>query len=98
MPRTGGGVYVKPFPDVTSGTTIASAAHNGIVSDVETDLNAPRPIIAGGTGATTAAIARTNSAPRRQRRRSPTSIAAVWQPGSFYAASGATAGPPSGGT
>ena len=98
MPRTGGGVYVKPFPDVTSGTTIASAVHNGIVSDVETDLNAPRPIIAGGTGATTAAIARTNLGAETALQTITNFDAAVWQPGSFYAASGATAGPPSGGT
>ena len=60
MPRSGGGIYTKPFPDVTSGTTIASAVHNGIVADVETDLNAARPIISGGTGAVNVIGARAN--------------------------------------
>jgi len=45
---------------VVEGTTIESAVHNGTVSDIETDLNAARPIIAGGTGATNAADAATN--------------------------------------
>jgi hypothetical protein len=98
MPRTGGGVYTKPFPDVTSGTTIASAVHNGIVADVETDLNAARPIIAGGTGAVTAAAARVNLQVERAMQTVTNFDAHVWEMGSFYAATGATVGPPSGGT
>ena len=35
-------------------TTIESAKYNTFVHDVETDLNAPRPIVAGGTGASNA--------------------------------------------
>ena len=35
-------------------TTIESLVYNGFTRDVETDLNAPRPIVAGGTGATNA--------------------------------------------
>jgi len=54
MPRDGSGVYTQPFPDVVSGTTIESAKYNGNVNDVEQDLNTPRPIVAGGTGAATA--------------------------------------------
>ena len=49
MPRTGGGIYVKPFPDVEPGTTIESAVHNGTMSDIALQLNGPVPIIAGGT-------------------------------------------------
>ena len=41
-------------------TTIESTKYNANVADVETDLNAPRPIVAGGTGATNAADAATN--------------------------------------
>jgi len=98
MPRTGGGIYTKPFPDVTAGTTIASAVHNGIVADVETDLNAARPIIAGGTGATTVVAARANLQVERSMQAVTNFDAHVWEMGSFIATIGATAGPPSGGT
>jgi len=54
MPRDGSGIYVKPFPDVVEGTTIESTVHNGEISDIEYDLNTPRPIVAGGTGANNA--------------------------------------------
>jgi Chaperone of endosialidase len=60
MPRTGSGVYNQPFPNVISDTTIESAVYNGFTRDVETDLNTPRPIVAGGTGATNAAEALEN--------------------------------------
>jgi hypothetical protein len=49
---------VYSTPPGTHGTpnaTILSAAYNGNVDDVATDLNTPRPIVAGGTGATTPA-------------------------------------------
>lgn len=59
MPRDGSGVYTQPFPDVVTSTTVSSTVFNGYVHDVSTDLNAPRPIVAGGTGATSAAAART---------------------------------------
>jgi hypothetical protein len=54
MPRDGSGIYNKPFPDVVEGTTIESAVHNGEITDIALDLNTPRPIIAGGTGANSA--------------------------------------------
>jgi hypothetical protein len=54
MPRDGSGTYNKPFPDVVGDTTIESAVFNGNTADVEQDLNTPRPIVAGGTGATNA--------------------------------------------
>jgi hypothetical protein len=54
MPRDGSGIYNKPFPDVVEGTTIESAVHNGEITDIALDLNTPRPIIAGGTGANNA--------------------------------------------
>jgi hypothetical protein len=94
MPRTGGGIYTKPFPDVTSGTTIASAVHNGIVADVETDLNAARPIIAGGTGAVNAVGARANLQVERATQVVTNFDSHVWEAGSFVAYTGATGGPP----
>ena len=57
MPRDGSGIYSQPFPDVVEGTTIESAVYNGFTHDVEIDLNTPRPISSGGTGANNAADA-----------------------------------------
>jgi hypothetical protein len=56
MPRDGSGVYSTPAgTHGTPNTTILSAAYNNNVDDVAVDLNTPRPIVAGGTGATTPA-------------------------------------------
>jgi hypothetical protein len=60
MARDGSGVYsTPPGTHGTPNTTILSAAYNANVDDVATDLNTPRPIVAGGTGATTPAAALT---------------------------------------
>ena len=53
MPRDGSDVYSAPsgtygVPD----TTIESARYNAFVDDISQDLNHPRPVVAGGTGAT----------------------------------------------
>jgi Putative tail fiber protein gp53-like, C-terminal len=93
MPRDGSGIYTKPFPDVVTGTTIASTVHNGIVADVETDLNAPRPIIAGGTGATSALQARANLQAERAFQTITNFDSAVWECGSFYAPPNSTGAP-----
>jgi hypothetical protein len=45
------------YPPGTPGipdTTIESAKYNGYIADVQQDLNLPRPIVAGGTGANSA--------------------------------------------
>jgi len=56
MPRDGSGIYsTPPGTHGTPNTTILSAAYNNNVDDVAVDLNTPRPIVAGGTGATTPA-------------------------------------------
>ena len=61
MPRDGSGVYsTPPGTHGTPNTTILSANYNSNVDDVAADLNTPRPIVAGGTGASDAATARTN--------------------------------------
>lgn len=60
MPRTGG-VYSPPAG--TKGvpnTTIQSVPYNTLIDDLAADANAPRPVTAGGTGATSATGARTN--------------------------------------
>ncbi|WP_234822776.1 hypothetical protein [Ensifer adhaerens] len=59
MPRTGG-VYSPPAG--TKGvpnTTIQSVPYNTLIEDLTADANAPRPVTAGGTGATSASAART---------------------------------------
>jgi len=60
MPRNGSGVFSRAAgTTATSGTTIESAKYNSVIDDLVTDANTPRPIVAGGTGAASAAAART---------------------------------------
>lgn len=61
MPRDGSNVYGAPAGTLaTSNTSISSTAYNAFVNDLVADANLARPIVAGGTGATSAAAARTN--------------------------------------
>ena len=60
MPRDGSETYVLPDPSVVADTTIESAIYNNFTNDVAQDLNWPRPIVAGGTNATSALQARAN--------------------------------------
>ena len=61
MPRNGSGIYSKPSgTNAVSGTTIESSKYNAQVDDLVVDANAPRPVPAGGTGASNAAGARGN--------------------------------------
>jgi len=60
MPRNGGGIYSKPAgTTAVPNTVIESVKYNSTIDDIVTDLNAARPISAGGTGSTTASDART---------------------------------------
>lgn len=60
MPRNGSNVYSLPADSLaTSATTVESAPYNNVLNDLAADLNLARPIVAGGTGATTEAAART---------------------------------------
>jgi len=86
-------VYTKPLPNVTPGTTIESTVYNTFVADVETDLNAARPIIAGGTGATNATQARDNLDAERSGAQVTNYDTHVFEAGSFWSAIGATAAP-----
>lgn len=57
MPRDGSGVASKPAGTTFSpNTTIESSKVNSIFDDIYTDLNAARPITAGGTGRTVARL------------------------------------------
>lgn len=61
MPRNGSGQYSRPAGTTAiSGATIESAKYNELAADLANDLNVPRPVVAGGTGAATAAAARAN--------------------------------------
>lgn len=61
MPRNGSGVYSKPAgTTAVANAVIESVDYNATIDDIVADLNAARPITAGGTGATSAAGARTN--------------------------------------
>lgn len=53
MPRNGSGVYSKPAgTTAVPNTTIESAKYNSTIDDIAADLNLARPVVAGGTGAT----------------------------------------------
>ena len=61
MARSPGGVYsLPPGSTITNGDTSDATDVNTPLQDLETDMNTPRPIVAGGTGASSAASARTN--------------------------------------
>lgn len=67
MPRNGSGVYSKvPGTEAVSGQAASSSDYNAQVDDLVADANAARPIVAGGTGAATAAAARTNLGAQEQ--------------------------------
>ena len=61
MARNGSGVYSLPAGStVTNGDTSDATDLNTPLQDIEADLNTPRPVVAGGTGASSASAARTN--------------------------------------
>lgn len=61
MSRNGSGVYSLPTGYLAeTGETVEASQHNLPLEDLETDMNTARPVVAGGTGSTTAAGARAN--------------------------------------
>lgn len=61
MARNGSGVYSLPSGSViANGDTSDATDLNTPLADLETDMNTPRPIVAGGTGASSAAAALVN--------------------------------------
>jgi hypothetical protein len=93
MPRDGSQQYYRPFPDVIEGTTIESVVYNGFTDDVKNDLNAARPIIAGGTGATSADGALTNLSAEKAGQLVSNFDSHTWLAGSFYSLAAATGAP-----
>lgn len=60
MPRNGSGVYSKPAGTTfVPNTVIESSKVNALADDIAADLNTARPIVAGGTGATSVTAAQT---------------------------------------
>ena len=98
MPRDGSGIYTTP-PGTTAvpDTTIESAKYNANVADVAADLNAPRPIVAGGTGGNSAATARTNLGAEAAGIQVTNYDTHVFENGSFWSDGTATARPASAG-
>jgi len=91
MPRDGSGTYTRPpgtigVPD----TTIESTKYNSFTADVEYDLNQPRPVPAGGTGASTPAAARDNLDAEVAGQQVTNFDTHTWEGGSFFAFSSAT--------
>ena len=61
MPRNGSGIFSRVAgTTAVPQTTIESSVFNAVVDDFVADANAPRPIVAGGTGATSAAAVRSS--------------------------------------
>lgn len=60
MPRISGVYSLPSGTTAVSGTTVASAPYNAFLTDLVNDLNASRPVTAGGTGASNASDARSN--------------------------------------
>ena len=61
MPRNESGTYSLPAGSiVTVGETIQPSQHNPPLQDLASDANNARPVVAGGTGATSASAARSN--------------------------------------
>ena len=78
---------------MTPGTTIERTVYNTFVADVETDLNAARPIIAGGTGATNADQALVNLSAEKATQLVTNYDSHLWRPGSFRSDAAATGAP-----
>ena len=94
MPRDGSQQYsVPPGTDGIPDFTIESTKYNTFIHDVEADLNAPRPIGAGGTGANNVVDAMNNLGGELARQVIVNYNSDPFQAGSFYSAPGATGAP-----
>jgi len=98
MPQDGSNNY--QYPPGTPGipdTTIESEAYNTFLDDlVLNDLNIPRPVHRGGTGASTADAALVNLKAEKAEQVVTAYLSHVWMPGSFRSAIGATDAPVAG--
>lgn len=96
MPRNVSGIYTVPVgTDGVANTTIFSAKYNTYIHDVESDLNTPRPIVAGGTGASDATSALVALGGEKALQQVTNYDTFAFVPGSFWSAVGATSAPTS---
>ena len=94
MPRSGSGNYtLPPGTEGVPDTTIESGKYNAFIGDVATDLNTPRPIIVGGTGAPSAALARANLKAEVAAVQVTNYDSHSFETGSFYSMPGASGAP-----
>jgi hypothetical protein len=94
MPRDGSQIYHRPpGTDGVPNYTVESARYNAFTADVEQDLNLPRPVIAGGTGANNPADAINNLGGELSKQLIVNYNSDPIQAGSFYSAAGATGAP-----
>lgn len=95
IPRDGSGHFSVPVgTDGITDQTIDSGRYNAFVHDVETDLNVPRPITAGGTGANNAADAMVALSGEFANQGPVTNYDTFpFKSGSFWSLPGATAAP-----
>ena len=97
MPRDGSGIYHRPpGTDAVTDTSIESTKYNINVADVEQDLNAPRPIVAGGTGANNAHDAMIALSGEIAKQHVTNYDSHPWVNGSFYSDGGTTGEPVAG--
>ena len=97
MPRDGSQIYHRPpGTDGIPDTTIESTKYNINVADVEQDLNLPRPIIAGGTGANNSRDAMINLSGEVAGQQVDNYDSFPFVHGSFFSNSWATGSPVSG--
>jgi hypothetical protein len=97
MPRDGSEVYyIPPGTEGLPDTTIESIKYNDFIHDVEQDLNHPRPIIAGGTGASSTEEALFALSGEMAYQIVTNFDTHPYIPGSFYSGTAATAPPVAG--
>jgi hypothetical protein len=94
MPRDPSGTYSTPVgTDGIPNFPIESSKYNTSTHDVETDLNTPRPIVAGGTGAANATDAMMNLRGDVAYQVVTNYDAYLFVSGTFSSAAGATSAP-----
>jgi hypothetical protein len=97
MPRDGSNVYHLPSGTLAvTNTTVQSTPYNNFTGDIEADLNTPRPIVAGGTGASSASAALTALGGENATQVIVNYASDPFVGGSFHSASSATGGPVAG--
>jgi hypothetical protein len=97
MPRDGLSQYAPPpGTDGIPNYSVESARYNAFVHDVSADQNNARPIVAGGTGATSGPAALVALGGEQAKQVVTNFDSMVFAPGSFYAAAGATSAPVAG--